>query len=218
MDVLTVGAVMTKDVFTVSPDTEFKDIATLLTREKISAVPVVDRHGSPVGVVSEADLLHKEECVGDGAPPRIAGRRGRQRWRKAAARCARDLMTSSVLTVDIEVPVPAAARTLAVSGVRRLFVLAEGKLVGVVSRRDLLGVFLRPDDEVRAEIEDEVFRRVLRTEPGNHSVTVDNGVVTLLGLLDRKSAVAGAGQLTELVPGVLEVRNRMDYVWNDERA
>lgn len=124
-------------------------------------------------------------------------------------------MTSPVLTVDISEPVPVAARALAASGVRRLFVLAEGKLAGVVSRRDLLGVFLRPDAEVRAEIEDEVFRRALHIEPGNHSVTVDNGMVMLLGLLDRKSAVAAAARLTELIPGVIEVRNRMDYVWDD---
>ena len=212
MDVLTVSVLMTADPIAVAPDTEFKEIAQLFMRERISAVPVVDRHGVLVGVVSEADLMHKE--VLDSGP--VLSSSSRRRRHKAAALLATDLMTSPARTIDVDTPVPAAARALANGNMRRLFVLSHGKLVGVLARHDVLDVFLRPDSEVRSDIEHDVFGRVLAAGPQTYSVTVENGVVTLLGQLERKSAVAAAGRLTDLVPGVLGVRNRLDYVWNDE--
>ncbi|MFD4196873.1 CBS domain-containing protein [Amycolatopsis thermoflava] len=160
-------------------------------------------------MVSEADLLPRGEAAG--------GRvRGRARRRKAAALLARDLMTSPVRTVDVGDPLPAVAKRLSGYHVRRLFVLDGGKLVGVIARRDLMGVYLRPDTDVQAEVETEVFARVLRARPGSYRVSVTGGCVTLLGLLERRSAVRIAGELTAQVPGVLEVRNRLDYVWQDQ--
>jgi CBS domain-containing protein len=180
---------------------------------------VVDARGALVGAVSEADLLPKEEFTGDsGGPSRFAGRRTRRQWHKAGALLARDLMTSPARTVDFGEPLPQVARQLVVSDRRRLFVLQDGKLVGVIARRDLLGVFLRPDSDVRAEITSEVFDRALHADPARYSVTVVNGGVTLLGRLERKSAVSATGQLSAVVPGVVKVRNRMDYVWDDERG
>lgn len=218
MRTLTAGSVMTTQPCTVSPDAEFKDIATLLSGAGISAVPVVDEDGVLIGVVSEADLLPKEEHAVMAGPSRFAGRRAQRDWRKASAVRARDLMTSPVRTVDIDTPLTWVARELSGDHLRRLFVVDGGRLVGVVARRDLLGVFLRPDAEVRAEIVDEVFGRVLHANPASYSVTVHNGVVTLLGRLERKSAVTAAGELTPLVPGVVDVCNRLDYVWDDERG
>lgn len=159
---------MTRDLVTVTPDTEFKEIAALMAGAAVSAVPVVGPDGALAGVVSEADLL------------------------------------------------PAVAKRLAGHHLRRLFVLDGGKLVGVIARRDLMGVYLRPDTDVQAEVEAEVFDRVLRARPGSYRVSVTGGCVTLLGLLERRSAVRIAGQLTAQVPGVLEVRNRLDYVWQDQ--
>ncbi|MFD2417087.1 CBS domain-containing protein [Amycolatopsis pigmentata] len=211
---LTVDAVMTKDPITVTPDTEFKDIAALLTAEEISAVPVVE-DGRPIGVVSEADLLCKEDIPAT-APTMFSGRRARHHWRKAQAVRARDLMTAPVRTVEVGTGVAAAAHQLTTAGSRRLFVVDQGKLVGVVSRRDLLDVFLRPDPDVRREVEEEVFTQVLRAEPASFTVTVEHGVVTVLGRLERRSAVSSAERLIALVPGVVGVRNRLDYVWNDE--
>ncbi|TNC19355.1 CBS domain-containing protein [Amycolatopsis alkalitolerans] len=209
---------MTRELAVVSPETEFKDIATLLATRRISAVPVVDGAGSLVGVVSEADLLPKEEHAGDpDGPSWFAGRRPRRDWHKAAALRAADLMTSPVRTADVTDPLSVVARQLVASRMRRLFVLDEGKLVGVVARRDLLGVFLRPDAEIKAEVETSVFERALIANPASYTVTVDRGEVTLLGRLERRSSVAAAGQLAALVPGVIEVRNRLDYVWDDER-
>lgn len=211
---LTVDAVMTKNPFTVTPDTEFKDIAALLTREEISAVPVVE-DGTLAGVVSEADLLCKEDTSRT-APTMFSGKSTRSHWRKAQAVRARDLMTVPVRTVELGSSAAAVAHELTTAGLRRLFVVDHGKLVGVVSRRDLLGVFLRPDPDVRREVEEEVFIQVLRAEPASFTVTVERGVVTVLGRLERRSAVSSAERLIALVPGVVGVRNRLGYVWNDE--
>jgi CBS domain-containing protein len=109
MDAFTVGGLMTPRPISVAPDTEFKEIAMLLTRERISAVPVVDRRGALVGVVSEADLLHKE-ALGSGPAPSRRAHRSRD---KAAALRAADLMTSPARTIDIDAPVPVAAKALA---------------------------------------------------------------------------------------------------------
>jgi CBS domain-containing protein len=211
---LTVDAVMTKNPFTVTADTEFKDIAALLTREEISAVPVVEGDRL-LGVVSEADLLCKED-TSTASPTLFSGKRARRHWQKSRALRAKDLMTSPARTVEPGTSVAVAAHRLTTAGLRRLFVVDQGKLVGVVSRRDLLDVFLRPDRDVRRDVEEEVFGQVLRAEPASFTVTVERGVVTVLGRLERRSAVSSAERLIALVPGVVGVRNRLDYVWNDE--
>jgi osmotically-inducible protein OsmY len=96
-----------------------------------------------------------------------------------------------------------------------LFVVDNGKLVGVVSRRDLLAVFRRSDEDMQREILQEILVRTLWADPNAVSVTVEVGVVTMLGRLERKCEVDIAGRLVPKVPGVIEVRNRLDYTWND---
>lgn len=187
---LTVATVMTKDPVTVTPDTKLKDVVNLLSQHGISAVPVVRWDGTPVGVVSAGDLS------------RAQGR-------------AKDVMSPRVLAVDASESVNFTARELHRRGVRRLLVLDHGRLVGVVSRRDLLRVFLRSDDEIRLDIEREVFQRVLWADPSAVAVTVDHGAVTLTGTLGRRSEVEIAARLTGTVPGVLQVRNRLDHTWDD---
>nr|WP_042178596.1 CBS domain-containing protein [Kibdelosporangium sp. MJ126-NF4]CEL13281.1 CBS domain protein [Kibdelosporangium sp. MJ126-NF4]CTQ98972.1 CBS domain protein [Kibdelosporangium sp. MJ126-NF4] len=212
----TVASVMTKDVVTVTPDTEFKQIVNLLATGQISAVAVLAKDGFPVGVVSEADLLHKQE--NEGAEPghhSFTGRQARRWQRKAAALRAKDLMSTPVYTARPDDTLSAAARELARRGVRRLFVVDDHKLVGVVSRRDLLSVFRRSDHDIRDEIVQEILVRTLWADPESVSVTVEDGVVTMLGRLERKCAVEIAGRLVPKIPGVIEVHNGMDYTWND---
>ena len=122
----TVGSVMTRCPVTVPTGAPFATVAAILNRRRIGAVPVVDRDGRLVGVVSEADLL--------------GGRDG-------AGVTARELMTPTVHTATADTTLPAATRQLAVTGVRRLFVTEHGRLVGVVSRRDLLSTYLMPIDD-----------------------------------------------------------------------
>ncbi len=189
---LTVAAVMTKDPVTVAPDTGFKDIVGILDRHRITAVPVVGRDGVPVGVVSQVDLVNQQAAVRAG-----------------------DLMSVPVLAVDAGESVSFAARELNRRGVHRLFVLDHGRLVGVVSRRDLLKVFLRSDEEIRVDIEREVFQRTLWADMSKVAVTVCRGTATLAGQLERRSEVEIAGRLTATIPGVIDVRNRLDHSWDD---
>lgn len=189
---LTVAMVMTKDPVAVTPDAGCKEIARTISKHQIGAVPVVGRDGVPIGVVASEDL--------------IGGTTDR----------ALHLMTVPVRAVDANKSVSFAARELNRRGVRRLFVIDHGRLVGVVSRRDLLRVFLRSDEEIRHDVEREVFQRVLWVNPSAVVVSVHNGTVTLNGQLGKRSEVAIAARLITAIPGVVDVRNRLDYVWNDE--
>jgi CBS domain-containing protein len=124
-------------------------------------------------------------------------------------------MTSPVLAVSPTESLIHATprRELSRRGVRRLFVLDNGKLVGVVSRRDLLKVFLRSDKDIREEIRREVFTRALSADVESIAVTVQWGVVTMVGRLERRSEIEIAGRLVPGIPGVVETRNRLDYKW-----
>jgi CBS-domain-containing membrane protein len=112
--------------------------------------------------------------------------------------------------------VPFAAKVMETKRVKRLPVVDErGRLVGIVSRSDLLMVHLRPDAEIRREVREEVLERALWIDPGVVAVEVDEGVVTLSGRLDRKSSAVIAVRLTESVAGVVEVEDKLEYDRDD---
>ncbi|MEU5266710.1 CBS domain-containing protein [Amycolatopsis sp. NPDC021455] len=203
----TVSTVMTADPITVSPQTPFKDIAGLLTGNGISAVGVVDKTGALVGVVSEADLLPH---LWEDPKPR---RRFRRLARKATACTAKDLMTSPVVTIDTDDSLAAAAAKFARTGVRRLFVLRNGKPAGVLSRRDLVRVFTRGDADLEREVCDGI--RQLGFGPDRVRVEVRAGIVLVVGRVERRSDIDPVTRLISELSGVVEVRNRLDYVWND---
>ncbi|MEV4143817.1 CBS domain-containing protein [Amycolatopsis sp. NPDC049691] len=204
-----VSAVMTADPITVSTTTPFKDIAQLLTGNGISAVGVLDKTGTLVGVVSEADLLPH---LWEDRKPRW---RDRRLARKATACTAKDLMTSPAVTIDAEATLAAAAAEFAHTGVRRLFVLRGGKVAGVLSRRDLVAVFTRGDADLEREVTDRVLRDRLDLGPDRVRVQVRAGVVTVVGRVERRSDIEPVTRLIHELSGVVEVRNRLDYVWND---
>ncbi|MDT8912398.1 CBS domain-containing protein [Amycolatopsis sp. PS_44_ISF1] len=207
MKTIPVSAVMTADPITVGPRTSFKDIAGLLTAHGISAVGVVDKTGALLGVISEADLLpHLQHARAHRWPHR-------QLIGKAHACLAQDLMTAPAVTVDADDPVEVAVARIGRSGVRRMFVLCRGKLVGVVARRDLIRVFTRSDAELEREVDHRVLRDRLHLGPDR--VQVRDGVVTVVGRVERRSDIPPVTQLIEDVSGVVEARNRLDYVWDD---
>ncbi|MFI9811269.1 CBS domain-containing protein [Saccharothrix variisporea] len=215
-----IQTVMTREVVTVRPDAAFKEIVERLAAGSFSAVPVVDDDGRPIGVVSEADLLPKEEFRGgvDDRPGVLAGRAPRRRWRQAHGVTAQDLMTAPVRTTTPTTRLSDAAGQLAESGVRRLFVVdRDGRLVGVLSRRDLLSVFLRGDAEVKADVVQQILGRALWLEPAAVAVEVVDGVVTLRGHVERRSELDMALRLTRALPGVVDVESHLSYGWDDTR-
>lgn len=205
----TVASVMTSPVITVGAETSFKDVVATLSGNGISAVPVVGPHGTLVGVVSEADVLPKQEFHG-GLDPVPRGVPRRMRWYRSLGLCAAELMTTPVITIEPGAPVTLAARRMAEKQVRRLFVVDDDELVGVVSRRDVLGMFLRPDSEIRADIIEQVLHR----EPAVR-VEVRDGVAAVDGELRRRSQVEVLCRLIRTVPGVVSVRNRLRHRVDD---
>ncbi len=212
-----VDDVMTKDVATVGEETPYRQIVDMLIRRGISAVPVVDSFDRVLGVVSEADLLHKVERAGHPDERRVfQGRRRRTAREKAGALVAKDLMTAPAVTTTPQASLPAAARLMDREVVKRLPVLDDlGRLVGIVTRSDLLRVHLRTDAEIREDVVQQVLRRVLDVRDGLVTVQVRDGEVTLDGRLDRRTAVELAGRLAAQVAGVVQVHNTLGYDVDD---
>lgn len=215
----TVSSVMTPDVITIGPDTPFKAVVELLNRHHISAVPVIDDEDRPIGVVSEADLISKEEFDGGTDPvPLLAGPARRRRRHQAGGRIAADIMHTDVHTIGPTETVATAAGRLASAGVRRLFVVDEaGRLVGVVSRRDLLTIYLRNDEQLADEIRGNVLQAALWIDSGVQ-VAVSDGVVTLSGTLPRRSETNIVARLTQTQPGVVGVVNDLRFEFDDLAA
>jgi CBS-domain-containing membrane protein len=220
MIVRKVGSVMTREVVTVNEQTPFSELVRLMAVHRISALPVVNDGGGVVGIVSEADLLHKEQYQ-DSTDTQgwLARRRHRVARAKAAGRTAAEVMSAPVITVGPEVSVPMAAKLLARHGIKRLPVVdGQRRLVGIVSRADLLRLFLRDDQAIRREIVDDVLMRAMWIDPTTVAVVVQDGIVTLTGQLERKSMIPAVVRLTRTVPGVVEVIDRLSYQWDDDRT
>jgi CBS domain-containing protein len=180
---------MTPQVVTIGPADPFKEIVARLANHRVSAVPVVDEDGLVLGVVSEADLLLKEEFPDPDADiPLFWTKRRRLERDRAAATTARDLMSIAVVSIAPDATVAEAARRMHTAGVKRLLVLDEGgRLVGIVSRADLLKVFNRPDQAIRREIMDEVIVGEFMMDPNRFFIQVTDGVVVLRGRAERRS-------------------------------
>lgn len=201
-----VGDVMTTDVVTVPSDMRFKELAALLGRLMVSALPVLGPDGRVAGVVSEVDLLRKEEYQQDpDAEPAPRWRRWADRAR-ARGRTAADVMSSPAITVAPDASVVAAARLLDRHHIKRLLVVgADEQLAGIVTPHDLLRVYLRSDEEIRDEIVNDILVHYLVTNPALVKVTVTDGVVTLAGELEEKSMIPIAIRMTQAVDGVVDV-------------
>jgi CBS-domain-containing membrane protein len=205
--------VMTTVVVAASPDMSYKQLVQLLAEHQVSAVPVVDGRGRVLGVVSEADLLLKREHphgLSEALWPQ--SRRRRVERSKARGTVAADLMTSPAITISQQASVVEAARLLHAEGVKRLPVEdALGRLVGIVSRSDLLAAFLRPDEEIRREVEEDLIRRDLVMSPARFHISVRDGVVVLQGTCERHSLIPILIRAVEGVEGVVRVENRLGY-------
>ena len=208
---------MTPQVVTIGPATPFKEIVARLANHRVSAVPVVDDDGLVLGVVSEADLLLKEEFPDPDADiPLFWTKRRRLERDRAAATTARDLMSIAVVSIAPDATVAEAARRMHTAGVKRLPVLNEGgRLVGIVSRADLLKVFNRPDQAIRREIIDEVIVGEFMMDPNRFFIHVTDGVVVLQGRVERRSLLPYLVRAVHSVEGVVRVKNRLTFDIDD---
>ncbi|KOU74153.1 CBS domain-containing protein [Streptomyces sp. MMG1533] len=200
-----VSDVMSQTVAAIGREAAFKEIVRMMRDWKVSALPVLEGEGRVVGVVSEADLLPKEEFR-DSDPDRYTQLRRLSDLAKAGAVTAGELMTSPALTVRADATLAQAARTMARAKVKRLPVVDElGMLQGIVSRADLLKVFLRDDEEIAEEVRREVVSYLFPTPAPAVRVAVRDGVVTLSGRIRDTSLVPVAARLVRAVEGVVNV-------------
>jgi CBS-domain-containing membrane protein len=208
---------MTEEVVTVDEHAPFKDVVTLILERKISALPVLDREGRVLGIVSEADLLLKEEFPEGSASRRLfQGRRQRTDRAKAAGDTAAELMTAPAVTVGPDASVAEAARLLYRHGIKRLPVIdPAGPLLGIVSRADLLKVFLRPDADIARDVRLQVLMLAMWLDPDTGVVDVRDGVVTLTGQLERRSLIPIAVSLVRGLDGVVDVVDRLTFEVDD---
>lgn len=200
----TVGEMMTREVVQVAPQTGFREIVALLHEFDITAVPVVDEDGRPVGVVSEADLMRTQAAQED-----PSGLLPAPELPNGGAATAQELMTSPAVCTTPDASVVAAARLMGRHQVKRLPVVDEsGRLVGMVSRSDVLRVFLRDDRAIRGEIVEEVLGGTEGVSPAAVGVEVAQGRVVLSGTIDPPYLLPIVLRLCRAVDGVVSVTDR----------
>jgi CBS domain-containing protein len=213
-----VAQVMTRNVLTVRPETPLRDVARLMTDHGISGVPVVEQ-GSVLGIVSGADIVAKER--GPVAP------RGRlAKWFARApkptdtdrleARTAGDAMTSPAITIESWRTAADAAALMLDRRVHRLPVLKDGKLVGIVSRADLVSAFARSDEEIAIDIREDVLLHSFWITPGAVEVSVRNGEVSLTGTVESDLLAQLVPETVQRVPGVVRVKPKLAVHATDE--
>jgi CBS domain-containing protein/nucleotide-binding universal stress UspA family protein len=207
MRTLRVSDVMTSRVVAVTAATPFRDVVDLMLRHEISSVPVLDDDGGLVGLISEADVLSKQAYGGrrrsvlDG----ISGlaRREMRELTRSRGRTAREIMSAPVETVLVDEPLRAVACRMLENRLKHLVVVDNARrIIGIVSRRDLLRAFDRTDTEIAAGVVDAL---ATSEYSGRVAVTVDGGVVTLEGKVPRREDVASACWHAWTVPGVVDV-------------
>jgi CBS domain-containing protein len=218
-----VSDVMTTSVVTVDRITPYQEIDRLLTEHRISGMPVLKMGREVAGVVTEADLLAAEDETNRRA--RVANSIGRRRLLRRpppVSLTAGTMMTAPAITIGADATIPAAARLMNTHHIRRLPVVdQDGKLVGIVSRRDLLTVFLRPDADIIDDVR-QVLDEIPVTDPKDVTVTVHHGVVTLTGTVQADShhhdLIPLALRMIWDTDGVVDVVNRLGETQEAKQA
>jgi CBS domain-containing protein len=203
---------MSSPVITVDAQTSVKEAAERLIAHHISGMPVVSVNGDLVGIVTEADLLHKESGQLSGGLFSFVQRSGDAR--KAEGLVVADVMTSPVVTVTESTSVREIARLMTRRRINRVPVVRDGEVVGIVSRADVLRALARPDAEV-AEAVGDVLLRELWIDTAKITIRVEQGIVRLSGEVDRRSDKELAERWAAAIDGVVAVDNRLTYRLDD---
>jgi CBS domain-containing protein len=203
---------MAADVISVRRETSLRDAARLMVEKEISGLPVTDEDGTLVGVVSEGDFLRKEVDRGDLLGRGLLGALFDNRDSLAEAEMVGEVMSEQVFTVSPDATLVEAARTMTTHAVKRLPVVTrEGKLVGVISRRDVVSAFTRPDELIEDEIREDIMRRLLFLDPALLEITVEAGVVLVSGELPTKTDARLLEAMVQRTDGV--IRAQIDVTW-----
>jgi CBS domain-containing protein len=205
--------VMTTDVVTVGPNDSLKQVASILAERGISGLPVVDEAGSLLGVVSEADILFKER-----GPTQRRG--GLLAWllepdgaQKLEARTAEQAMTAPARTIGPDRQVSEAAGRMLEEHVNRLPVVDDqGKLLGIVTRADLVRAFVRSDADITREIREDVVLRTLWIAPESLNISVENGNVKIGGEVETKNDAEMVEAFVSRVPGTVSVDSHLTWL------
>jgi CBS domain-containing protein len=215
---LRLNELMTKDIITVGPDASLKEAARRMIEAGISGLPVTDDNGALLGVITEADFVANE--AGRRAPKRAGLLR---HWLKdeempAHERKVRDVMTAEVKTLPPDADHAEAARTMQKEGIKRIPVVGEGgRLVGIVSRGDILRAFTRSDAAIISEITDHVLREVLWIDPKLIHIACDDGNVVLSGRLETRSDAQLLTELTRRLDGVTSVNDQLSWSYDNTK-
>lgn len=203
--------VMATRVVAVRKTASFKEMIVRMRKSRISAFPVVDDQGRVIGVVSQADMLDKEADLAT-VPGPLASVLRFGDHQKAAGATAAELMTSPAVTVGPDIPLAEAARLMRDHRVKRLPVIdATGRLIGIVSRSDVLSVFTRPDADIRREAAEEMIAESLMLDSRGLGVTVHDGVVTLMGRPETRQVGRDLMEAIRHIDGVIAVRDQLSY-------
>lgn len=200
--------VMSHPVITVRPDTPIPEIAKILTEHRISGAPVVDDQGRLVGIVTEADLLLKE--AGPGGLPKLAfflpahSKEVQEQLRRYEGKVAADVMTQEVITATEETPLRELAALMIRDQINRIPILRDDQVVGIVSRNDVLKAFTRSNEMLHQEVRQTLVHD-LRIDPEPLGIQVKDGVVTILGQVERKSEVGLVEKVVRAIDGVVSV-------------
>ena len=211
-----VQQIMTTDVLTIGPEAEIRDVARLFVEHGISGLPVCGARREILGVVSEGDILFKEQGPrGQSMLARFGGKAPKE-LEKALAVKVSEAMTAPAITTSPYTSVAQAARLMSEHGINRLPVVRGGELVGIVTRTDLVRAFVRSDEDIRQEIVEDVLRKTLWLEvPEVMQVDVDRGAVRLYGHLETSSDASLLVRLVTRVPGVVSVQSDLSWTTDD---
>ncbi len=193
---------MTTDVITVSSETGIRDAARLMFRNRVSGLPVTTPDGTLAGIITEADFLRLEV--------------DRQEGVTELGETVGDVMSPGVVTTGPDTEIYEAAKMMTFQDIKRLPVVDDdSRLLGIISRADIVSVFTRPDDVIEDEIREDLIRRVLFIDPDQLDVSVANGVVTFVGEVGTRNEVRLLSELASRLDGVLRVESKLAWRYDD---
>jgi CBS domain-containing protein len=216
---MNVRDVMTREVISVTADTRLRELARVLSESQISGVPVVDGAGACIGVISEADLLVKQlsRPVSRRLPLEwiLGERHDPEELRRRAATVVGEAMSSPPITIEPDRPLREAASRMIDRRVNRLPVIEDGRLVGILTRADMVEAYLRLDDDIGDAIREKVLRKTMWLEPERFEIDVREGVVRISGRVDRRTTAGIVERLVGITDGVVEVHSEISWELDD---